>query len=225
MNPVAAVPIVRRWRRWAVQVVVAAVGQFAGQRRPAGDFLAYDFLARALAPLGAFKGHKGYLIIIAVLHQWPALCEVMGKTELLSDPRFKKINDRVKNRYQLVEIIENWIAQCGSDEHVIALLEAARIPVAPVLTLKEAMEHPHLIERGTVRTVTERGFGTFQMPGMPLRFSAYKNDLDLQAPYLGEHNRDVLGSLLAYSDAHMDELEKSGVIVAEAIPEEHATAQ
>ena len=179
----------------------------------------------ALAPLGAFKGHKGYLIIIAVLHQWPALCEVMGKTELLSDPRFKKINDRVKNRYQLVEIIENWIAQCGSDEHVIALLEAARIPVAPVLTLKEAMEHPHLIERGTVRTVTERGFGTFQMPGMPLRFSAYKNDLDLQAPYLGEHNRDVLGSLLAYSDAHMDELEKSGVIVAEAIPEEHATAQ
>ena len=179
----------------------------------------------ALAPLGAFKSHNGYMIIMAVLHQWPTLCEVMGMTELLSDPRFRKINDRVKNRYQLVEIIENWIVQCGSDERVISLLEEARIPVAPVLTLKEAMEHPHLIARGTVRTVTERGFGTFQMPGMPLRFSEYANDLDLQAPYLGEHNREVLGGLLAYSDARMDELENTGVIVAEAIPEEYATAQ
>ncbi|HCO59210.1 MAG TPA: hypothetical protein DIT58_03375 [Porticoccaceae bacterium] len=165
------------------------------------------------------------MIIMAVLHQWKAFCEVMGMTELLNDPRFKKINDRVKNRYQLVEIIENWIAQCGSDEQVISLLEEARIPVAPVLTLKEAMEHPHLIERGTVRTVTERGFGAFQMPGMPLRFSEYENDLDLQAPYLGEHNREVLGSLLAYSDAQMEALEKNGVIVAETIPEEYATAQ
>lgn len=200
-----------------VAMISASEGRFEPRRGGAHS--------PGLAPLGAFKGHDGYLIIIAVLHQWKALCEVMGMTELLSDPRFKKINDRVKNRYQLVEIIENWIAECGSDERVVALLEEARIPVAPVLTLKAAMEHPHLVERGTVRTVTERGFGAFQMPGMPLRFSEYENNLDLQAPYLGEHNRDVLGSLLSYSDTQMDELEASGVIVAETIPEEYAPAQ
>lgn len=178
----------------------------------------------ALAPLGAFQGHQGYLIIIAVLHQWKALCEVMGMPELLEDPRFRKINDRVKNRHVLAAIIEGWIARCESDAQVIALLEGARIPVAPVLTLKEAMEHPHLIERGTVRTVTERGFGTFQMPGMPLRFSEYANDLELQAPYLGEHNREVLSSLLAYTDRQLDELERSGVIKAEAIAEASTAA-
>lgn len=178
----------------------------------------------ALTPLGAFKGHQGYLIIIAVLHQWKALCEVMGMPELLEDPRFKKINDRVKNRHGLAAIIEGWIARCESDAQVIELLERARIPVAPVLTLKEAMEHPHLIERGTVRTVTERGFGTFQMPGMPLRFSEYANDLELQAPYLGEHNREVLSALLAYTDRQLDELERSGVIKAEAIAEASTAA-
>ncbi|RLA42302.1 MAG: CoA transferase [Gammaproteobacteria bacterium] len=177
-----------------------------------------------LAPLGAFKGRDGYLIIIAVLHQWDALCDVMGMPELLTDPRFEKINNRVKNRYELVEIIEGWIMSCDSDDDAIQKLEAKRIPVAPVLTLKEAMEHPHLIERGTVRTVTERGFGTFQMPGMPLRFSEYANDLELEAPYLGEHNRQVLKDLLSYSDHQIDELEQQGALKAEAIPEEFASA-
>ncbi len=172
-----------------------------------------------LAPLGAFKGNDGYLIIIAVLHQWPALCNVMGNPGLLKDPRFEKIGDRVKNRYELVKIIEDWIASCGSDDEVIARLEAERVPVAPVLTLKQAMEHPHLIERGTVRTVTEREFGTFQMPGMPLRFSEYANDLELQAPFLGEHNRQTLQALPGYSEAEIDQLEALGVLVAEALPD------
>lgn len=171
-----------------------------------------------LAPLGAFKGNDGYLIIIAVLHQWQALCEVMGMPELLTDPRFAKINDRVRNRLVLAEFIENWIASFETDRQVIDLLEAARVPVAPVLTLQEAMEHPHLRERGTVRTVTEREFGTFDMPGMPLRFSAYANDLDLQAPYLGEHNRDVLSNFLSYDEARIEELEQAGVLVAESLP-------
>lgn len=177
-----------------------------------------------IAPLGAFKGRDGYLIIIAVLHQWDALLEVMGMPELATDPRFQKVNARAKNRLALAEIIEGWIMSCASDAEAIAKLEEKRIPVAPVLTLKEAMEHPHLIERGTVRTVTERGFGTFQMPGMPLRFSEYPNDLDLQAPYLGEHNRETLKDLLSYTDAQLDELEQQGAIKSETIPDEAASA-
>jgi crotonobetainyl-CoA:carnitine CoA-transferase CaiB-like acyl-CoA transferase len=57
------------------------------------------------------------------------------------------------------------------------------------------------------------------MPGMPLRFSEYANDLDLQAPYLGEHNRETLKDLLAYSDDQIDQLERDGAIKAETIPD------
>lgn len=199
----------------SVAMISASEGRFLPQRGGSHS--------PGLAPLGAFKGNQGYLIIIAVLHQWAELCRVMGMPELLDDPRFKKVNDRVKNRYALVAIIEDWIAGVGDDQEVIARLEAARVPVAPVLTLKEAMEHPHLLERGTVRTVTEREFGTFQMPGMPLRFSEYANDLELQAPFLGEHNRQTLRELLAYSDGQIDQLEQRGVLVAEALPDAVAT--
>lgn len=174
-----------------------------------------------MAPLGCFKGKAPdrYLIIIAVLHQWAELCEAMGKPELLADPRFRSPRDRAKNRFALVAIIEDWIQSQASDAEVIRILEERRIPVAPVLSVEEAMQHPHFIERGTVRTVSEREFGTFQMPGMPLRFSEYANVEDLQAPYLGEHNHEVLKHLLAYTDAEIAALEQQHILVAEPRPD------
>jgi len=174
-----------------------------------------------MAPLGCFKGKAPdrYLIIIAVLHQWKEFCEAMGKPELLTDPRFKDPRERAKNRFALVAIIEDWIQSRASDEEVIRILEERRIPVAPVLSVAEAMQHPHFIERGTVRTVTEREFGTFQMPGMPLRFSEYANVADLEAPYLGEHNHEVLKNLLAYSAGEIAALESQHILVAEPVPE------
>jgi crotonobetainyl-CoA:carnitine CoA-transferase CaiB-like acyl-CoA transferase len=54
---------------------------------------------------------------------------------------------------------------------------------------------------------------------MPLRFSEYANVADLQAPYLGEHNHEVLEQLLAYTDAEIAVLEREGVLVAEPLPE------
>lgn len=174
-----------------------------------------------MAPLGCFKGKapERYLIIIAVLHQWKEFCEAMGKPELLDDARFKDPRSRARHRFELVAIVEDWIQSQASDEEVIRILEERRIPVAPVLTVEEAMHHPHFIERGTVRTVTEREFGTFQMPGMPLRFSEYANVADLEAPYLGEHNHAVLKNLLAYTDAEIAALERQHILVAEPLPD------
>ena len=117
-----------------------------------------------------------------------------------------------------MEIIEAWIAGFDNDQQVIDLLQQEGVPVAPVLTLKEAMEHPHLIEQGTVRTVTERQFGSFQSPGMPLRFSEFENNLELQAPFLGEHNHQILTNMLDYSESKIKQLEQQQVLVNETIP-------
>jgi len=122
----------------------------------------------------------------------------------------------------LIPIIEEWLQSHDSDAAAIAKLEAARIPVAPVLSLPEAMEHPHLVERGTVRTVTQRGAGTFKMPGMPLRFAGYPAENDLEAPYKGEHNVEVLEKYLDYSPEKIAELQASGILVDEEIPESDA---
>ena len=69
-----------------------------------------------------------------------------------------------------------------------------------------------------MRSITDRGAGSFQMPGMPLRFSGFANDLDLQAPYLGEHNGEILGGLLGLSAERIAGLTAEGVLVAEPMP-------
>jgi len=173
----------------------------------------------AVGPLGVFQSKDGYIILIAILGHWPKLVEVMGMPELLQDPRFKDDATRAANRDILRPIIEAWLQSHDSDDEIIRKLGEKHIPVAPILSIEQAMNHPHMKEHGTVRTVTDRGAGTFDMPGMPLRFSAYANDLDLQAPYLGEHTQEILGGLLNMSGAEISKLVDKGILVQEAIPE------
>ncbi len=104
------------------------------------------------------------------------------------------------------------------NRHLTRLLGEHHVPVAPILSIQQVMNHPHMKYRATVRTITDRGAGSFEMPGMPLRFSAFANDLDLQAPYLGEHNDAVLGGLLGLSAQRLAELAADGVLVSEPIP-------
>jgi crotonobetainyl-CoA:carnitine CoA-transferase CaiB-like acyl-CoA transferase len=103
------------------------------------------------------------------------------------------------------------MALSGTDE-ALRLLQGAHIPHAPILTVEQAMAHPHLRERRTVRTIHDRIVGDFQVPGFPLRFSEFPEELELEAPFLGEHNRRILTEYLGYSDSQIDELERMGAL-------------
>jgi CoA:oxalate CoA-transferase len=62
-----------------------------------------------------------------------------------------------------------------------------------------------------VRKIRDRIIGEYDIPGVPLRFSDFPTELDLQAPFLGEHNAEILGRL-GYSADRISEMEKSGVL-------------
>ncbi len=174
----------------------------------------------AVAPDGIYRGRDSCMFVIAATEkQWQALCTAIGRPDLRDDPRFATNAKRVANLPALIEIIEGWIHSMPSDDAARQALEAARVPVAPVLTPAQAMQHPHLIERGTVRTIRDRGLGEFQIPGMPLRFSACPELPELEAPYLGEHNASILRERLSLSDAEIGELVANQVLHAEALPQ------
>jgi crotonobetainyl-CoA:carnitine CoA-transferase CaiB-like acyl-CoA transferase len=80
------------------------------------------------------------------------------------------------------------------------------------------MAHPHLRARGTVRTVTQRGAGTFQMPGMPLRFKNHPGIEELETPYRGEHNAGILKRYLGLSEEEVTRMHAEGVLLREDIP-------
>ncbi|HEX4891435.1 MAG TPA: CoA transferase [Alphaproteobacteria bacterium] len=172
----------------------------------------------ATAPAGIFQGKEMPIVILPLLNMWPKFCEVIGRPDLIHHPRYSDNSRRAENRHELIEIIEGWLQAQESDVESIRILEENRLPVAPILSVEQACQHPHLIERETVRWIDDRVLGRFQIPGMPLRFSAFPGHLDLDAPFLGEHNAAVLGEYLGYSKDRIATLQAMGVLVSEPIP-------
>jgi crotonobetainyl-CoA:carnitine CoA-transferase CaiB-like acyl-CoA transferase len=180
-----------------------------GAAQPTRTGLHYSILC----PAGMFKGRNGYIFVFSWLdHHWAKLCEIIGRPELARDPRFIDNPTRVKNRSEVIKVIEAWLQSLPSDDVAVAMLRQARLPSAPVLTVEQAMRHPHLVERQTVQTVHDRILGDFQIPGFPLRFSSFPTRLDLKAPLLGEHNEQILSSYLNYAPERISRLEREGVL-------------
>ncbi|MGH7841397.1 MAG: CaiB/BaiF CoA transferase family protein, partial [Candidatus Binataceae bacterium] len=191
---------------------VQSLSASGGAVKPVRTGLHYSILA----PAGMFKAREGYIFVFAWLdHHWAKLCELMGRPELARDPRFIDGATRVKNRGEIIVLIENWLQSFPNDAAAVEALRAARLPSAPVLSVEEAMRHPHLVERQTVQTVHDRILGEFQIPGFPLRFSSFPERLELEAPFLGEHNRAILTAYLGYTPEAVSRLEREGVLRAQ----------
>ncbi|MDF1719069.1 MAG: CoA transferase [Minwuia sp.] len=168
-----------------------------------------------VAPIGVFKARDGYLMLVALGEQWNRVCAAMKRPDLVHDPRFVDNEARMKHQVELTAVIEDWLASLPSDAAGLAALEAARVPSAPVLSVADAVKHPHLVQRGTVRQINDRGLGEFSIPGSPFNFSAFPDVLPLTAPWLGEHNQSVLADVIGMSGREIDKLTADGILHAE----------
>ncbi len=165
-------------------------------------------------PTGLFRYKDDQFISIAAMpHQWPPITKAMGRPELAEDARFSTPRARRDNKDALQDVIEAWLGSFASREEALAALEAERVPCAPVLTLHEAMAHPHLRERGTVRRVRDPEIGEFDIPGLAAKFSRWPAPEEIKADRLGEHNEEVLRDLLALSDEEIAQLYADKVVV------------
>jgi len=190
---------------FSLQTYTASKGKFVPTRGGAHH--------TGLVPCGVFRAAQGYVIIIAALdHQWRGLTRAMGRPELCDDARFCSVRDRLKHKELLIDEIERWLQSLPDRDAALAALEHERVPVAPVLTIPEVVRHPHLLERGTVRPVSDPLLGDFMLPGFPFRFSAVPEPSVLTAPDLGEHNRPVLARYLGYDEDRVAQLTAAGVL-------------
>lgn len=167
------------------------------------------------SPAGRFRGPKGWIVLLCTDRQLDGLWAAMGQPHLADDPRFSTPAARLENRDALTAAIESWMATFATDDEVLAVLVAHRVPAGPVLSPVEAAAHPHFVERGMVRTLHDPIAGTLQTPGNPIRYSDSPPAPDLMAPTLGQHNRDVLSGLLGLEEADISLLEDNNVILSE----------
>lgn len=150
-------------------------------------------------------------------HQWKQMVAAMKKPALADDPRFNSPRARRDNNEALKIIIEEWLAGFPSRDEAIAALEMERVPCAPILTPQEAMNHPHLRERGTVRRAKDRTIGEFDIPGMPAKFSRWPERTSLSADRLGEHNEEILGEWLGLSASEIKKLYDEKILVRDPL--------
>src|SRR3984893_8086182 len=165
-------------------------------------------------PTGIFK-YRGdqYIFITVVPHQWPQMVRAMKMPELLTNPRFKGARGRRDNRFELQEIIEKWLSEFPTRDEAVAAMDKERVPCAPVLSVNEAVKHPHLNERKTVRWIQDPILGKVAIPAVPVKFSAWPDRTEVRSARLGEDNERVLRELTNLSDEQIRKLYTDGVLV------------
>lgn len=143
--------------------------------------------------------------------EFAALCGVIGRPELARDERFADVISRWKHRRELEEPIASWTRKRSHYEAAAALQEAG-VDAAPVLTIPELMNDPHLDARGFWETVAHDPAGTWRMEDPLWRFSRTPGHVRLPGPNFAEHNDYVFRTLLGLSDEEVADLKAEGVI-------------
>lgn len=165
-----------------------------------------------ICPAGVFKAKGGWVVIMAFLHHWQDLCAAMERPDLITHDYLGTDAGRLAHRDEVVALLEGWLAGFPDRDSAIEHLHKYQVPASPVLSIEETLSHPHLLARGTVRTITDPVAGTFQIPGMPLKFSEFPEDLELTAPTMGQHNAEVLRDWLGLNEAEIDTLRSANVL-------------
>jgi crotonobetainyl-CoA:carnitine CoA-transferase CaiB-like acyl-CoA transferase len=148
---------------------------------------------RGSSPYQVFATTDGY-ITVGASHQkfFEGVCEIVGLPELVADPRFLRVADRVANNKALVALLQAKLGQRPS-AHWLAALEAAGIPGGPVLHFDEVFTDPQILARDMVVETHHPVTGPFRTMGVTVKLSDTPGAVHRPAPTLGEHNKEVLG--------------------------------
>lgn len=169
----------------------------------------------AVAPSGTYRGPEGWVVLQVLAPQWDRLCEAAAAVNLGADQRFATMEGRATYREELVAVLEGWMQTFPSDEALLNHLDAHRVPAAPVIDPADAHEHPWFWEQGLLTEIDDPVHGPFRVPGFPIHGSAIpRREAEPPAPFLGQHNAEVLGEVLGLSAAAVDDLTRQGVLQA-----------
>lgn len=162
------------------------------------------------APSGAFPTREGLLNIAPNENsQFHSLCDVVGRPELKTDPRFADREVRRRNRLAINEEMERELQKRTAVEWE-QLLTAAGVPSGQVLSVPEILEHEHLAQRHFIATLPQTG-ATQKVTRGGFRFEGSDSVPATPAPELSEHTEAWLKKL-GYPDQKIAELRSSGTI-------------
>ncbi len=149
--------------------------------------------------------------------EWQGLVSAMGSPEWARDSRFATNAGRAEHFREIDRKIAEYTA--GFEDYALmARLQAAGVPAAPVLEASRLYEDPHMRARGFFRKQHQKSSGEYEYMGPMWQFPGTPVDFYQPPIMFGEHNGYVYRELLGYSDAEIEQLEAAGQITTEYAP-------
>ena len=169
------------------------------------------------------KTKDGYIcVLIYIDKHWKNFCEMLGRQDMLADPRFLRMADRTRNVDALYAFVTEQMAQRTTAEWMDALAKAD-IPVTPMHTPTTLMDDPHLADIGFFEWIEHPSEGRIRSMNIPGTWSGTPPAIRRHAPLLGENTREVLAEA-GYAPAEIERLLASGAAsMTKAAPPERDT--
>jgi crotonobetainyl-CoA:carnitine CoA-transferase CaiB-like acyl-CoA transferase len=163
-------------------------------------------------PSAAFQCKDGgWLHISASDQHWPAICEVLGLTDLAADQALKKNAARVARRSEVMAAMGTAIA--GRERAELAeALRGRDVPTGEVFSVKEALSDPHMIARGVVGAFDHPKEGSFPGLRTPVRFKGLDDPEVSAPPTLGDSTESILQDRLGLTPDAIAALKAEGTI-------------
>lgn len=126
--------------------------------------------------------------------QWRTFCDAFGFEELGATPEFATNNKRVLARDAILPQVRAHLKQFTRDE-LVAKLENAGLPFAPITRPEDLFDDPHLVESGGLLRVTIPGGERTMLPGLPIEFDGERLPLRHDIPEIGTDAGAILDEL------------------------------
>ena len=165
-------------------------------------------------PYDSFEAKDGRFVIGCANDKlFTALCtKVLGREDLLTNPKFETNLKRCDNHTELKPEIEKWTREHTVDECVELILDAG-VPAAPINDLKRVTTDKHIIgAREMLVPMNHPVIGEMKVNGNPVTIMDTSADITHPAPTLGEYNEAVYGELLGLTKEDIDKLAADKVI-------------
>lgn len=166
-----------------------------------------------IAPFQAYQGSDHYFVIaVGNDNLWKTFCNTIGVAELIDDARFATNRLRTDNIAALNSILQP-ILITQTAAHWLSTFEVAGIPCAPINDIEAVMNDPQVLARNMIVDVEDEFAGTVKIAGNPIKMTSIPESPSRErVPEIGEHNDEIYGEWLGYSEAELEALRLAGVI-------------
>jgi crotonobetainyl-CoA:carnitine CoA-transferase CaiB-like acyl-CoA transferase len=142
---------------------------------------------------------------------WVKLAKLMERDDLIEDARFANAPARRQHRSELYDLICSWIRGKTRQELWNGLRHIDYFG-APVLSMGEVIEDPHIKERNAFIDRNHPTAGPVKLLAPWIHMSETPASIRADSPAIGQHTDDVLGGILGLSAGELSALRAESVI-------------